>query len=508
MKNMHDAEALVRVTIFDGAKKTVLARKGGSLLDILRKAGASFFTVCGGKGICRKCAVTVRGTGRRLACRHTVTRDLEVVVPPRAKALILESGKDLQAVRRKRPRPYNSRSRPKRSYGLAIDIGTTTVVVYLEDLAAGISAGVESFVNPQSAYGHDVISRIHHCMERRGGLRELRDCLIAGINESIGALCRRAGVQCKDIRRAAVAGNPTMLHLFLGINPVSIAHAPYQPVFTASQKITGRLSGLQMNETGVVCILPGVSGYVGADITAGIASTPIPDSREYSLYLDIGTNGEIAVGNKNRLWCCAAAAGPAFEGASLACGMGGIEGALCSFHNGKYDTIGDAPLAGICGSGIVDIAALLLDKGIIDASGYMKARFVVERGARTATGRSIAVTPADIREIQLAKAAIQAGIRILLKTAGLRIEDVEHLYLAGAFGSFMNVKNAAAIGLIPGELKGRVISLGNAAGTGARNAVQSSSFRVRVERIAAMARYIELSGRKDFNGEFVATMGF
>ncbi|HMD67693.1 MAG TPA: ASKHA domain-containing protein, partial [Chitinivibrionales bacterium] len=498
MKNMHDAEALVRVTIFDGARKTVLARKGGSLLDILRKAGAPVVAACGGKGICRKCTVTVQGTGQRLACRYTVRRDLEVVVPPRAKALILESGKDLRAGRRKGSRPDNSRSRPKRSYGLAVDIGTTTVVAYLVDPAARASVGVESFVNPQSAFGHDVISRIHYCMEHKNGLGELRGCLIAKINESIGLLCSRTGIKCDDIRRAALVGNPTMLHLFLGINPVSIAHAPHKPVFTASQTITARLCGLRIDASGIVHVLPGVSGYVGADITAGIASTPLPDSREFSLYLDIGTNGEIAMGNRKRLWCCAAAAGPAFEGASLAYGMAGIEGALCSFHKGKYATIGGAALAGICGSGIVDITAWLLNKRKIDASGYMKARFVVERGARTATGRSIVVTPADIREIQLAKAAIQAGIGILLKTAGLRIDDMENLYLAGAFGAFMNVKNAAAIGLIPRELKGRVISLGNAAGTGARNAVLSSSFEARVERIAARARYVELSGREDF----------
>jgi uncharacterized 2Fe-2S/4Fe-4S cluster protein (DUF4445 family) len=498
------------VTIFDGAKKTFLARKGGSLLDILRKAGVSVVAVCGGKGICRKCGVTVRGTGRRLACRYTVRRDVEVAIPPHAKAFILETGRTIQGELSKvrRGRIAGAIASVKKQYGLAIDIGTTTVVVYLEDTAARVSVGVESFVNPQSAYGHDVISRINYCMENRNGLRCMRECLVAKVNESISALCDRTGINRDDIRRAALAGNPTMLHLFLGISPVSIAHAPFRPAFTASQQIAGRLCGLRMNKSGIAHVLPGISGYVGADITAGIASTPMPDSRGYSLYLDIGTNGEIAVGNKNRLWCCATAAGPAFEGASLACGIGGIEGALCSFHQGKYDTIGGAPPRGICGSGILDITAWLLDKGIIDASGYMKARFVVEKGAKTATGKNITVTPGDIREIQLAKAAIRAGIGILLATAGLGVDDIQNLYLAGAFGAFVNVKNAAAIGLIPRELEGRAISLGNAAGMGARNAVQSRKFEARVERIAAMATYIELSGRKDFNEAFVASMGF
>jgi uncharacterized 2Fe-2S/4Fe-4S cluster protein (DUF4445 family) len=498
----------VRVAISGGITKTILARKGGSLLDALRKSGAGVTAPCGGRGICRKCAVTIKNIGRRLACRHLLTNDTHVVLPPSRKAHILESGKDLRAVHRRASPPGNSCAGLKNQYGLAIDIGTTTVVVYLEDTATKASVGVESFVNPQNIFGHDVMSRIHHCMEHRNGLGDLRECLIAKINESIGVLCRRTGIQCDNIGTAAIVGNPPMLHLFMGISPVSIAHAPFRPAFTASQRITGRLCGLRMNKSGIVHVLPGVSGYVGADITAGIASTPMPDSRGYSLYLDIGTNGEIAVGNKNKLWCCATAAGPAFEGASLACGIGGIEGALCSFHGGKYHTIGGTPPLGICGSGILDLTAWLLGNGIIDASGYMKTRFVVEKGAKTATGKNIVVTPGDVREIQLAKGAMRAGIMVLLATAGLGVDDIQTLYLAGAFGAFMNAKNAAAIGLIPQELEDRVITLGNAAGMGARSAVLSRNFEARVEKVAAMATYVELSGRKDFNEAFVASMGF
>jgi uncharacterized 2Fe-2S/4Fe-4S cluster protein (DUF4445 family) len=263
-----------------------------------------------------------------------------------------------------------------------------------------------------------------------------------------------------------------------------------------------------MNRRGVVHVLPGVSGYVGADITAGIACTPLVRSKAMCLYVDIGTNGEMAVGNKDGLWCCASAAGPAFEGASIGSGVGGVEGAICSFDNGRYRTIGGTKPLGICGSGIVDIVAWLLDKGIVDRTGYMETRFVVENGARTATRRNIAVTPQDIRQIQLAKAAIAAGISILLKTAGIVIDDIESLFLAGAFGASINVKSAVAIGMIPHPLRERVVSLGNAAGTGARSAVRSKKFEASVERIAAMARYVELSGREDFNEEFVGGLGF
>ena len=512
-KKIDVSENLVRVTICDGATRTILARKGASLLDTLQRAGATVTAACGGRGRCKKCGVTIAGTGTRLACRHALVRDTKVALPRPARATILVDGPSrwrgggaANALRSGRFTP--ARPGVESRFGLAIDIGTTTVVVYLEDLNTAGTRAIESFVNPQSVYGHDVVARIHHCMERRSGLRDLRECLIATVNESVDAMCRSTGVKRREIREAAIVGNPTMLHLFLGVNPASIALAPYKPAFTASRTTPAGRSGLRMNRRGVVHVLPGVSGYVGADITAGIACTPLVRSKAMCLYVDIGTNGEMAVGNKDGLWCCASAAGPAFEGASIGSGVGGVEGAICSFDNGRYRTIGGTKPLGICGSGIVDIVAWLLDKGIVDRTGYMETRFVVENGARTATRRNIAVTPQDIRQIQLAKAAIAAGISILLKTAGIVIDDIESLFLAGAFGASINVKSAVAIGMIPHPLRERVVSLGNAAGTGARSAVRSKKFEASVERIAAMARYVELSGREDFNEEFVGGLGF
>jgi uncharacterized 2Fe-2S/4Fe-4S cluster protein (DUF4445 family) len=521
--------ALVKVTIRGRSTTTVLARRGDVLLDVLRKAGAVVFAPCGGKGICKKCRVEIAEEGAPFACKHLLRRDVEVVLPTHGRARIVESargkpravepctGIDATCTRGRITVSYKGRrictfqGKPRDAqdrFGLAIDIGTTTVVVYLEDLASGSTVGTKSFVNPQTAYGYDVIARIQYTVEHRRGLRVLRGSLLSGINEAVRHLRKETGVGHGAIYTAAIAGNPTMLHIFLGKDPFPISHAPYTPVFTIAHDTTGKACGLRMNPRGVVRVLPSVSGYIGADVTAGIASTPMTDSKKFSLYLDIGTNGEMAVGNREVLYCCSTAAGPAFEGAALECGIGGIEGAICSFADGRYATIGNCPPAGICGSGIVDCVAWLLAKGIIDRSGYMETNYVLEKSERTAAGRDIVITPSDVRKIQLAKAATRAGIRILLKGAGIKIDAIGTLYLAGAFGTFMNVKSAASIGMIPLELQNRVVSIGNAAGTGARLALRSVVFEDSVRKIAAMARYLELSGREDFSEEYISSMGF
>jgi uncharacterized 2Fe-2S/4Fe-4S cluster protein (DUF4445 family) len=503
------------------------ARKGDRLIDVLRKADIMVLSPCGGRGICKKCCVTVSGLGTRFACRYTLEQDIEVVLSPRDKANILEQGnEDLKSVvpcsgieksEEKGAEVISFKGKTlfhcagkssERLYGIAIDIGTTTVVVFLQDLASGKTVGVESFVNPQAAYGHDVISRIHHVMQNPQGLEMLHAGIVAGINEAIGGLCSSACVSPDAICKTTIAGNPTMLHLFCGVDPSPISHAPYRPAFIDAQRKTGRETGLYMNPGGIVQVLPSISGYVGADVVAGMASTTFFDTSAFSLFIDIGTNGEMAVGNRVAMYCCSTAAGPAFEGATLQCGVGGVEGAICSFADGRYKTIGGYAPIGICGSGIVDIIAFLLEKGIIDHSGYMEAEYRIEQKERTATGEDIVLTPRDVREVQLAKAAIRAGITILVKSAGICLDAVVTVYLAGAFGNFMNITNSVAIGLFPRQLADRVVCVGNAAGYGARLALCSVDFEDSLGRIASGAHYIELSGREDFNEEFVKEMGF
>jgi uncharacterized 2Fe-2S/4Fe-4S cluster protein (DUF4445 family) len=521
---------MIKVTIRYGAgDEVVLGREGDLLLDILKKSGKLVSAPCGGLGICGKCMVTIAGLGSRQACRHVLSEDIEISMPVSGQACILESafGDQKQAEGRSGIETTSENGvftvkyegavidtytvtpgeKPEQ-FGVALDIGTTTVVAYLEDLRSHTTVDVASFVNPQTGFGHDVISRIHYVMNHDSGLRTLRDTLIGAVNTAMDAMQNRTGVKSRDIYKITVVGNPTMLHFFCGIDPSTIAQAPYMPAFFAGRTMTGRETGLHMNPGGVVRVLPLISGFVGADVVAGIASTSLADSDGFSLYMDIGTNGEMACGNRDIIFCCASAAGPAFEGATIRCGVGGVRGAICSVGEEGYATIGAAPPIGICGSGVVDITALLLNKGEIDRTGLMDRDFVVERAHRAASGYDIVFTPQDVREVQLAKAAIAAGIRILMKTAGVNVHDIKQVYLAGAFGNFMNIRNATAIGLIPEGLEDAVVCVGNAAGTGARLALRSVDFEGSLQRIIEKTHYIELSGRRDFNDEFVNQMNF
>jgi uncharacterized 2Fe-2S/4Fe-4S cluster protein (DUF4445 family) len=231
-------------------------------------------------------------------------------------------------------------------------------------------------------------------------------------------------------------------------------------------------------------------------------------SDRFSLYVDIGTNGEMAIGNARKMWCCATAAGPAFEGAGISCGTGGVEGAVSRFGDGWYATIGKAPPVGICGSGILEIVALLVEKGVIDEGGYMAESFVVERKEKAGVDHDIVVTPGDVRKVQLAKAAVRAGIEIMLKETGVSAGSIHRVYLAGAFGNSMDIDSAAAIGMLPEQLAGRAVQAGNAAGAGARLALRSLPFERELDALRGRMSYVELSMRKDFNDAYVNALAF
>jgi uncharacterized 2Fe-2S/4Fe-4S cluster protein (DUF4445 family) len=255
--------------------------------------------------------------------------------------------------------------------------------------------------------------------------------------------------------------------------------------------------------------LPSVSAYVGADIVAGISSIqPIEQYSRY-LFLDLGTNGELALITPETIWCCATAAGPAFEGASVSCGMGGVEGAISQYSSAGYRVIGDEKPAGLCGSGLMDVVAYLVENGLADNTGFLEKEFEIVDADHSSTNKSIKITQADIRQVQLAKAAIAAGISLLLKNADLAIEDINVLFLAGGFGNYLNVESAMKIGLIPPGMKDKVISLGNTAGTGAILSLNSESFETRViPEILQRIRYVELAEDDDFPLEFAMNMNF
>ena len=416
----------------------------------------------------------------------------------------------------------------QRHYGFAVDIGTTTVVAYLVDLSRGIRLDAASGLNEQKAHGLDVISRIQYTTENRHGLETLRREIIGQMNALFHDLAERNGIGLDSVSCTVLAGNTTMLHLAAGIPPAKIAVVPFTPVFTDPLLLTADEMGIEAS--GAVRLLPGVSGYVGSDIVAAIIASGINAAEELSLLIDIGTNGEIVLGNSTGLACCSTAAGPAFEGAHIRDGIGGILGAIntITLVNGtlEYTTIGDHRPIGICGSGIVDALAMLLEAGVVDETGRLSgledirktAPALAERYAEIdgepairiagEAGAAIHISQRDIREIQLAKASIAAGIRTLAATTGHAIGDITKVYLAGGFGSFIDQANAVRIGLIPAELADRITVIGNAAGTGAVMSLMSRKYDEICGVIAKETRYLELSSSPEFQNFYVDNMFF
>ncbi len=491
---VHDQGTIVRLQ----------AGEGEVLFTVLRDQGYQVYSPCGGKGTCGKCLVHVRGYGDVTSCRFKVEASVEVVLPLWKEARILT---DQHALTRETfLQPGKALKLSDQPYGMAIDLGTTTLVFYLVDLTTGALVETRSMLNPQSVYGQDVISRIHYATVA-GGLEQLHRAIIRAINSQSDIFVQHHHLEASDLVRIVAAGNNTMLHLLLGENPSSMGQAPYTPRFTAMQvKRSGDL-GLHSHEQAEITLLPSVSAFVGSDIVAGLGSINFSGQGNY-LFTDLGTNGELALVTPDCIWCCATAAGPVFEGACISCGIGGVEGAIAGFSESGLNVIGDEKPLGICGSGLVDVIAYLLDKGIIDSTGLMEDNFEIVKKEKSAMRRPIYVSPEDVRQVQLAKSAIATGIRLLLRQAGLTFEDVDAFFLAGGFGNYMNADNAMKIGLLPRQLKNKVVSLGNTSGTGALLAVKSLSFLDVLNSVIQRSRHIELSEDPDFALEFAMNMNF
>lgn len=448
---------------------------GENLYQVLLQSGVRINAPCGGTGTCGKCTVLIDGVGAVKACQYTVTEDIRVQVPS-AEGKIAIKGL-LRPVEVDHPEPC-----------IAVDIGTTTVVAYL--VVNGQIVDTESTLNAQKPYGDDVLSRIKYTMEQADGLETLSMRIREQVSRMAADLCCRNGIRAKKI---AIAGNTVMLHIYAGVSPASIGISPFTPVFTET-----RLS----KET---VLLPSITGYVGADTVAAILASGMHLSEEVCLLVDIGTNGEIALGNKNGIAVCAAAAGPAFEGAQISCGVGGVAGAVSSVQiddsGVHYTTIDDKPPIGICGSGILDATAELLRTALVDESGYFE-------DEELEIAKRVSITAKDIRQVQLAKAAIAAGIYTLLESCSVSLEDVAHCYLAGGFGSYLKKESACAIGLLPKALLNKIEPIGNAAGMGTVLWLLSEKSRMEADDIAHSARYLELSASPVFNMQFTMCMGF
>lgn len=422
-----------------------------------------------------------------------------------------------------------------RGFALAVDVGTTTLVAALLDLAGGDQRAVTSRLNPQTACGDDVLSRILYA-QRPGGLEELRRRVVTAVDEMAEELCTEAGIPRHAIYAAAISGNTTMQQLFCGVDPRYLGQVPFVPATSDPLEVPAASLGLHLHPRGRVFVLPVIGGFVGGDTVAGILSTRLAESARPALLVDIGTNGEIVLWTGQRLLAASTAAGPAFEGARISQGMRASVGAIekVVLRNGDFhlNVIGNAPPVGLCGSALIDAAAELLRAGILTAEGRLlttdqlppgtpeplRRRVLADNGkpavvlaweSDTGHGRAVTLTQRDLRELQLASGAIRAGIAILLRRAGLSPAELDAVLLAGGFGNFIRRSNAQRIGLLPGEVpRQRIRFVGNTSLAGARWAALSLSARREAERLARQTEHVDLSGDPEFHATFARSMIF
>lgn len=488
--------------------RTLPVRDGETLLDALRAAGVPMSAPCGGNGSCGQCRVCCDGESV-LACQTSAVPGCTVEVRELSGGSIAGAEKAAAPV----PEAGNAESKRPASLAAAVDLGTTTVVVQLLDTQSGNSLGIASAWNAQAAFGADVITRCQYCMEHPDGLQQLKQV----IRDQIYGLIRSLGAEPADLKTLFIAGNTVMQHLYAGISPAGIAVAPFRPAVF--------FHGDEPRERGIR-YAPCVAGYIGGDITSGLLAAGLRRSGKRALFLDIGTNGEMALCNENGFLGCAVASGPAFEGVGIACGMPGITGAVSHVRwdgeKPEYDVVGNAAPRGICGSGLIDLLARLLEKGLISGSGRLFPPEEAPKGYEEYLGedekgngifyltedRSVYLAAGDVRKLQLAKAAVAAGIAVLLKEARITAEDLDALYLAGGFGTYMDIRSAAAIGMFPACLTERAVLLGNSSLAGAEMAVLQPEAEKELEEIRKNFCYLELSGNADFNQEYPEQMFF
>ena len=447
---------------------------GTILADILIKSGEKLPHLCGGKGTCKKCLVSVNGK-EELSCQYKIKSDIDVVLP-KNDDIFSEIG-------------ANESGEITESCCFCLDIGTTTLALALVSLDKKEIIKVKTATNPQRAYGGDVLTRIEYC--NKNDISELQICLINKINEMIEEL----GADLANTMY--VSGNTTMLHIFFGVDPSSMGVAPYTPVFIESKEINANEIGIKNIKK--VISLPCISAFVGADLVAGVNYAELPENNKYNLLVDLGTNAEIILYNENELYCTSAAAGPCFEGANITCGMSATDGAIYSYsYNGNFDTIGNKTPKGICGTGLIDIIAVLLQNGIIDETGYMESEefFITE---------TVKITQKDIRQYQLAKSAVYSGLTALLREKVISFEAIENLFISGGFSAKINIDNAVKTGLLPRELKDKVIVLNNSSLLGTvKYACEQNDLSVYLKN----AEYIDLSTNEFFSQMFIENMEF
>ena len=445
-------------------EKQLLVNKNIPLIDVLHEFGVEF--PCGGKGTCGKCKVKliageleIDGLQKlklqqlnlsgewRLACFCKVNSDIELEIA-QFENLILADNSTFDFS-------------PQKGFGLAVDLGTTTVVVQLINLENGHLVDSESFVNPQTKFGADLISRIQYCLD--GKQNELRELIRGSIGKSIENMVNRNKVELEKI---VLVGNTAMHHIFSGIDVRPLSFYPFQSDFHSEKRFSPSDLNWNLPENCVIEFAASIGSFVGSDILAGIAATKMAENEKYSVLIDLGTNGEIVIGNYKKIVCASTAAGPAFEGAKISQGMRASTGAISSinYENGafKNHVIGNVAAKGICGSGLIDVVAILLEQQKIGMFGEINSG-----DDKVELAREVFLTQSDIREFQLAKAAVATGVQILLNNLGITMNEIEKIFIAGGFGNFLNLKNVIRTGLIESDEE-KIVKFGNTALIGAK----------------------------------------
>lgn len=529
---------------------------GTELAQVFKDMGWIMDFPCGGNGKCGQCKVKVafvpgwqaEDMQEVLACSYIVDKDLWVQASGRpgdvGTAILTRGSQSSYNLNPGLTRQYiperdvtiigfqdrqisvNKGNTTEQCWGLAVDIGTTTVVGYLVNLFTGEQTSVGAELNRQRVYGADVISRITYAQNAPENLRELQSLVIDTINDIIKTLIKKSNIKPEQIYLATMAGNTCMHHLLLGLNPITLGRAPFLPVIQHEVMVSAKELGVQINPNAVIWVFPVVAGFVGGDTVAAVLATDFQNLPGIRLLVDIGTNGELVLNLNGRLTSCSAAAGPALEGAQVSCGMRADAGAISRVSlvpEIKIETIGDSPPKGICGSGLIDLVGELIKVKAVNLKGglikpekyngpeYIRQRIIKgERGcsfqllaAEENNGQAIIFSQEDLQQIQLAKGALNAAAELLVKEAGITGEQVEEILLAGAFGNFLDKEQSLQIGLFPAWARNKITYIGNAAGQGAKTALLALEKRAEAAEIGAHMKFLEFAGTGDFQTAFI-----
>ncbi len=545
-------------------RPSVEVARGSTILEAARKAGIMLETPCNCAGTCFKCAVrldadsmknvesapredTELDSGWVLSCRTEILGDITVEVPGSEQPDTIrilhhgwthpvevapcitkiysqkETTTSVFAFDRLLAREAGDTSGA--NFGIVVDIGTTTLVASLVNLSSGQEIAVTSALNPQSPHAQDVLSRICFASEE-AGLKVMHTAVTNEINRLIEVLAKGSGVAADSIYEMVLSGNTCMLHLATGVSPSSLGRFPYTSLITGGAHESAGGKGLEISKSGLVYLPPIISGFVGADITSGILATRLHQSTDTTLFVDIGTNGEMVLARNGRLSAASTAAGPAFEGMNISRGVRATRGAMEAFdidESGEIavKTIDDAEIIGICGSGLLDLVGELVDHGVVADNGrfvdpqnsvlpvVLKKRLVEHKGKTCfRVEGSVLLTQKDIRQVQLAKAAIRTGIEFLLQNAGVGPADVDRVLIAGSFGYHLHEKSLINLGLLPKEFIGKVDFVGNTSKSGGQAFLLNKESRNEMRDLVRSIQVIELAAIPDFDKVFVHCLGF